>query len=138
MPTVVFAVEGGGELRCVGVFTGDGPGEDWGGVGGYPLGQWIAEQRRAYTAGTLAAGRVAEPEKLGMVWSEQDAAWADGVAVAKVYVAVHGHFLPPTSAVWEGHPIGVWRRTRVRRRAGLGRTRSCVRPAVPSRRRPGR
>ncbi|WP_329595800.1 helicase associated domain-containing protein (plasmid) [Streptomyces sp. NBC_01005] len=43
-----------------------------------------------------------------MVWSEQDAAWADGIAVAKEYAAAHGHFLPPTTAVWEGHPIGVW------------------------------
>ncbi|MGY3061489.1 hypothetical protein ACVWZD_005787 [Streptomyces sp. TE3672] len=82
--------------------------EGWGGVGGYPLGQWIAEQRHAYTAGTLEAGRLAELEKLGMVWSEQEAAWSDGVAVAKEYAAVHGHFLPPTVAVWEGHPIGVW------------------------------
>ncbi|MEL5957120.1 helicase associated domain-containing protein [Streptomyces sp. CLV115] len=76
--------------------------------GGYPLGQWINEQRRAYAAGTLEAGRVAELEKLGMVWSEQDAAWSDGIAVAKEYAAVHGHFLPPTTAVWDGHPIGVW------------------------------
>ncbi|WP_330433693.1 helicase associated domain-containing protein [Streptomyces sp. NBC_00825] len=76
--------------------------EDWGGVGEYPLGQWIAEQRRAY-----AAGRVAELEKLGMVWSEQEAAWADEVAVARVYASVHGRFLPPTTAVWKGHPIGV-------------------------------
>ncbi|MFD7529895.1 helicase associated domain-containing protein [Streptomyces sp. NPDC059849] len=69
--------------------------EDWGGVGGYPLGQWIAEQRRAYMAGTLGDGRVAELEKLGMVWSEQDVAWADGISVAKEYAVVHGHFLPP-------------------------------------------
>ncbi|MFD7623178.1 helicase associated domain-containing protein [Streptomyces sp. NPDC059802] len=45
--------------------------QDWGGVGGYPLGQWIADHRRTYTAGTLEAGRGAELEKLGMVWSEQ-------------------------------------------------------------------
>ncbi|MFD5503619.1 Helicase associated domain protein [Streptomyces sp. NPDC127061] len=82
--------------------------EGWGGVGGYPLGQWIADQRRAYAAGTLEAGRVGELEKLGMVWSEQEAAWADGIAVAKGYAAAHGHFLPPTTAVWDGHPIGVW------------------------------
>ncbi|MFE6497583.1 helicase associated domain-containing protein [Streptomyces sp. NPDC057747] len=82
--------------------------EDWGGVGGYPLGQWIADQRRTYVAGTLEAGRVAELEKLGMVWSEQDAAWADGIAVAKQCAAVHGHFFPPTTATWDGHPIGVW------------------------------
>ncbi|MFD7533539.1 helicase associated domain-containing protein [Streptomyces sp. NPDC059849] len=74
----------------------------------YPLGQWIADQRRSYAAETLEAGRVAELEKLRMMWSEQDAAWADGIAVAKQYAAAHGHFLPPTTATWEGHPIGVW------------------------------
>ncbi|MEV6080681.1 Helicase associated domain protein [Streptomyces sp. NPDC052069] len=82
--------------------------EDWGGVGGYPLGQWIAEQRRAYAAGTLESARVVELEQLGMVWSERDAAWADGVAVAAEYAEVHGHLLPPTGAVWKGYPIGVW------------------------------
>ncbi|WP_326763470.1 helicase associated domain-containing protein [Streptomyces sp. NBC_01591] len=42
------------------------------------------------------------------MWSEQEAAWADGVAVARAYAAAHGHFLPPTTAVREGHPLGVW------------------------------
>ncbi|WP_331750350.1 MULTISPECIES: helicase associated domain-containing protein [unclassified Streptomyces] len=36
----------------------------------YPLGQWIADQRRTYAAGTLEARRVAELEQLGTVWSE--------------------------------------------------------------------
>ncbi|MEU9318229.1 helicase associated domain-containing protein [Streptomyces sp. NPDC048295] len=52
--------------------------DDWGGVGGYPLRQWIAEQRRANAAGTLESGQVAELEQLGKVWSEQGAAWPDG------------------------------------------------------------
>ncbi|GGT79567.1 helicase associated domain-containing protein [Streptomyces atratus] len=43
-----------------------------------------------------------------MVWSKQDAAWADGIAVARQYAAAHGHFLPPTTATWARHPIGVW------------------------------
>ncbi|MFB7214661.1 helicase associated domain-containing protein [Streptomyces sp. NPDC056255] len=42
------------------------------------------------------------------MWSKQDASWADGIAVAKEYAAAHGHFLPPTTAVWEGRPIGAW------------------------------
>ncbi|MFD0341136.1 helicase associated domain-containing protein [Streptomyces sp. NPDC127117] len=54
--------------------------KDWGAVGGNPLGQWIADQRRACTAGTLEAGRVSELEQLGMVWPEQETAWAGGVA----------------------------------------------------------
>ncbi|MCX4850326.1 hypothetical protein [Streptomyces sp. NBC_00893] len=42
------------------------------------------------------------------VWAEQEAARTDGVAVAKEYAAVQGHFLPPTTAVREAHPTGVW------------------------------
>ncbi|MFE1408467.1 hypothetical protein ACFW5D_33715 [Streptomyces sp. NPDC058770] len=43
-----------------------------------------------------------------MVWSERDAAWADGVAAAWPYAAAHGHFPPPTSAVRADYLIGVW------------------------------
>ncbi|MFC9758658.1 helicase associated domain-containing protein [Streptomyces sp. NPDC056921] len=39
--------------------------QDWGAVGGYPLGQWIADQRRTYAARTLGAGRVSELEQFG-------------------------------------------------------------------------
>ncbi|MGW3168277.1 helicase associated domain-containing protein [Streptomyces sp. NPDC001142] len=80
----------------------------WGGAGGYPLGRWLAEQRRYYTDGTLDAERLVELEALGMVWSERDAAWEDGLMVARLYAAAHGHFLPPTGAVWADYPIGVW------------------------------
>ncbi|MFE4999260.1 Helicase associated domain protein [Streptomyces mirabilis] len=82
---------------------------EWGVVGGYPLGRWIADQRRYYAAGTLEAERVAELETLGMVWSAWETAWAEGLAVAQEWAAVHGHFLPPAAAVWDdGFPIGVW------------------------------
>ncbi|MEU9763904.1 helicase associated domain-containing protein, partial [Streptomyces sp. NPDC047987] len=73
---------GNGVLRVPYTYTTP---DDWAGTGGHPLGRWIAEQRRAYGAGTLAAQRVVELEQLGMVWSEQEAAWADGVAVARAY-----------------------------------------------------
>jgi len=84
--------------------------EDWGAVGSYPLGVFIADQRRYYAAGTLEAGRVAELETLGMVWSVQASAWEAGLAVARSYADTHGHFLPPATAVWggDGFPIGVW------------------------------
>jgi hypothetical protein len=84
--------------------------EQWGAVGGYPLGRWLADVRRYYAAGSLEGKRVTELEALGMVWSAWNTAWADGLAVAKDYVAVHGHFLPPTNAVWGGGrmAIGVW------------------------------
>ncbi|WP_331719022.1 Helicase associated domain protein (plasmid) [Streptomyces sp. NBC_00289] len=98
---------GSGELRVPYVFTAP---KEWGAVGGYPLGRWIADVRRYYAAGTLEAGRVAELERLGMVWSAWDTAWTDGLAVAQDYAAVHGHLVPPTNAVWggDGMAIGVW------------------------------
>ncbi|MDH6564987.1 hypothetical protein M2163_009315 [Streptomyces sp. SAI-135] len=84
--------------------------EDWGALGGHPLGVFVADQRRYYREGTLDASRVNELEQLGMVWSVHASAWDAGLAVARDYAAVHGHFLPPTTAVWggDGFPIGVW------------------------------
>lgn len=61
--------------------------------------------RRYYAAGSLEGKRVTELEELGMVWSAWDTAWADGLALAKDYAAVHGHFLPPTNALGRG-PYG--------------------------------
>ncbi|MFD0069949.1 helicase associated domain-containing protein [Streptomyces sp. NPDC127574] len=97
---------GSSELRVPYLFTAP---EEWGAVGGYPLGRWIADVRRYYAAGTLEAARVTELETLGMVWSAWDTAWADGLAVAKDYAAVHGHLVPPTNAVWggDGMTLGV-------------------------------
>ena len=96
---------------------------EWGAVGGYPLGRWLADVRRSYAAGTLEAGRVVELEALGMVWSAWDTAWADGLAVAEDYAAVHGHLLAPTAAVWggDGMAIGVWLKNQ---RAAARRTRA--------------
>lgn len=82
--------------------------EDWSSVGSHPLGAWIADQRRYYTAGTLEASRVTELEKLGMVWSVHASAWDAGLEVARSYAAMHGHFLPAASVVWDAFPLGVW------------------------------
>ncbi|MGW0836395.1 Helicase associated domain protein [Streptomyces prunicolor] len=111
---------GGGGLRVPYVFVAP---EEWGAVGGYPLGRWLADVRRSYAAGTLEAGRVVELEALGMVWSAWDTAWADGLAVAQDYAAVHGHLLAPTTAVWggDGMAIGVWLKNQ---RAAARRTRA--------------
>ncbi|WP_327722793.1 Helicase associated domain protein (plasmid) [Streptomyces sp. NBC_00490] len=82
--------------------------EDWPGIGGHPLGVWVADQRRYYAAGTLEAKRVTTLENLGMVWSVHASAWDAGLAVARDYATVHGHFLPPTSAIWQDMAIGIW------------------------------
>ena len=96
---------GSSELRVP--FTYVTP-EGWGSVGSHPLGAWVADQRRYYAAGTLEASRVVELERLGMVWSVHASAWDAGLEVARSYAAVHGHFLPAASVVWDGFPLGVW------------------------------
>jgi hypothetical protein len=96
---------GNTELRVPYTYTAP---TEWGAVGGYPLGRWIADLRHYYTAGTLEAARVTELETLGMVWSAWDTAFTEGLTVARTWAATHGHLLPPTTAVWEDFPIGTW------------------------------
>ncbi|MFI7005563.1 Helicase associated domain protein [Streptomyces sp. NPDC050145] len=75
---------------------------------GFPLGVWLKTQRTAYKAGRLDAERARELDALGMVWSHQDLAFDEGLAAAREWAAEHGHFLPPTGAVWNDYPVGNW------------------------------
>ncbi|MFD5952056.1 helicase associated domain-containing protein [Streptomyces collinus] len=49
----------------------------------FPLGQWIADNRRFYARGDMDEDRVAQLEKLDMVWSHYDVAWEEGLAAAR-------------------------------------------------------
>ncbi|WP_371099280.1 helicase associated domain-containing protein, partial [Streptomyces sanglieri] len=75
---------------------------------GFPLGTWLADQRKSHKAGCLDAGRVEQLDGLGMVWSHQDVAFEEGLTAARAWAAVHGHLLHPTTAVWDGYPVGTW------------------------------
>ncbi|MBT2611414.1 Helicase associated domain protein [Streptomyces sp. ISL-87] len=77
-------------------------------LAGFPLGQWIADARRSNAGGRLSDERVKMLDELGMVWSERDVAWEEGLTAARGWSAQHGHLLAPVSAVWQGHPVGVW------------------------------
>jgi superfamily II DNA or RNA helicase len=81
--------------------------EDWD-PSGFPLGTWVTDQRRFFNAGEMKPARAKELEELQMVWSHWDVAFAEGLSAAQGWAAAHGHFLPPTTAVWNGHPVGVW------------------------------
>ncbi|MEV5149819.1 Helicase associated domain protein [Streptomyces sp. NPDC052727] len=103
---------GGGQLRVPYDYVMPGD-ESAGAAAGFPLGRWVADQRRYYNAGTLEASRVKQLEKLGMVWSHYDVAWEEGLTVARAWAAAHGHFLPPVNAVGDGgYAIGVWAKNR--------------------------
>ncbi|MFF9771937.1 Helicase associated domain protein [Streptomyces sp. NPDC014636] len=74
----------------------------------FPLGQWIADARRTYARGDMDEDRIAQLEKLGMVWSHFDVAWEEGLAAARGWAAEHGHLLAPTDATHQGYRVGIW------------------------------
>ncbi|MFH9677783.1 Helicase associated domain protein [Streptomyces sp. NPDC017405] len=74
----------------------------------FPLGQWTADARRFYARGDMGADRVAQLEKLGMVWSHYDVAWEEGLAAARGWAAEAGHLLAPLDATFQGYRVGIW------------------------------
>ncbi|MGX1676320.1 Helicase associated domain protein [Streptomyces sp. NPDC055400] len=82
--------------------------DDWS-PAAFPLGVWLADQRKHYNAELLEAERVRQLDMLGMVWNVHDSAFDEGLMAAKAWAGVHGHLLAPVSAVGEGgFPVGVW------------------------------
>ncbi|MFJ6530335.1 helicase associated domain-containing protein [Streptomyces longwoodensis] len=77
-------------------------------LAGFPLGQWTADARRFYVRGDMDEHRIAQLEKLGMIWSHYDVAWEEGLAAARGWAAEHGHLLAPTDATHQGHRVGIW------------------------------
>ncbi|WP_455356697.1 helicase associated domain-containing protein [Streptomyces sp. SYSU K217416] len=52
--------------------------------------------------------RVAQLEKLGMIWSHFDVAWEEGLTAARDWAAEHGHLLAPLDATFQGAAVGIW------------------------------
>ncbi|MFD7865223.1 Helicase associated domain protein [Streptomyces sp. NPDC059783] len=76
--------------------------------GAFPLGQWVAEQRRAYGTGQMTGQRAARLETLGMIWSAADARFQENLAAARVYYQEHWTLCAPRSAAALGKPVGQW------------------------------
>ncbi|MDK1477063.1 Helicase associated domain protein [Streptomyces sp. 549] len=74
----------------------------------FPLGQWTADCRRFYARGDMDEERVAQLEKLGMIWSHHDVAWEEGLAAARGWAAENGHLLAPLDATFQGAAVGIW------------------------------
>ncbi|OEJ63595.1 helicase [Streptomyces agglomeratus] len=77
-------------------------------LAGYPLGQWVADARRFYARGDMDDNRIAQLEKLGMIWSHYDIAWEEGLSAARGWAAEHGHLLAPLDATYQGAAVGIW------------------------------
>ncbi|MCZ0982949.1 Helicase associated domain protein [Streptomyces diastatochromogenes] len=76
--------------------------------GATPLGQWVAEQRRAYTAGQMNSQRAQRLEQLGMAWSVTDERFQENLAAAKAYYEEHWTLCAPRTATMLDRPIGQW------------------------------
>ncbi|MFD3381290.1 MULTISPECIES: Helicase associated domain protein [unclassified Streptomyces] len=76
--------------------------------GAYPLGQWIAEQRRAYGAGQMNGLRARRLEKLGMVWSVADERFQENLAAARAYFEDHWTLCAPRDATTLDRQVGQW------------------------------
>ncbi|MEV5787465.1 Helicase associated domain protein [Streptomyces sp. NPDC052287] len=76
--------------------------------GATPLGQWVAEQRRAYAAGEMSGQRARRLEQLGMVWSVADERFQENLEAAKAYYDQHWTLCAPRSAVALSRPVGQW------------------------------
>ncbi|MFB6986095.1 Helicase associated domain protein [Streptomyces sp. NPDC056304] len=73
-----------------------------------PLGQWVAEQRRAYGEGQMSGLRARRLEKLGMVWSLADERFQENLEAAKAYYDQHWTLCAPRTATALDRPIGQW------------------------------
>jgi hypothetical protein len=76
--------------------------------GATPLGQWVAEQRRAYAAGQMTGQRARRLEQLGMVWSPADERFQENLEAAKAYYDQHWTLCAPRSAKMLDRPLGMW------------------------------
>ncbi len=84
-------------------------GEGWpASLAGFPLGQWTADARRFYARGEMDEDRVAQLEKLGMIWSHFDVAWEESLTAARGWAAENGHLLAPLDATFQGAAVGIW------------------------------
>ncbi|MFF7558292.1 Helicase associated domain protein [Streptomyces olivaceus] len=86
----------------------------------FPLGRWLADQRRALQAGTMAAERAADLDELGMVWEPSEVAWEENLAAARAYFAETGTLAAPVTATALDRPVGQWL-ANCRKKGGLGK-----------------
>ncbi|MEU6612045.1 helicase associated domain-containing protein [Streptomyces shenzhenensis] len=88
----------------------------------FPLGRWLADQRRVFQAGTMPSERAADLEELGVVWEPSEAAWEENLAAARAYYAQTGTLAAPVTATALDKPVGQWL-ANCRKDSGLGKAR---------------
>ncbi|WP_053726775.1 DEAD/DEAH box helicase [Streptomyces sp. WM6378] len=90
------------------------------GVTRFPLGRWVAQQRRALRTGELDEHRKFQLDEAGMVWEPGDEAWEGKLAAFRAFHRAHDHLAPRQDAVWLDEPVGQ-HLANLRRTGGLGK-----------------
>ncbi|MEU5838584.1 Helicase associated domain protein [Streptomyces diacarni] len=85
----------------------------------FPVGQWAAEQRRAWRAGDLADWRTELLAETGFVFDPRDQAFTEFLDLCALYYADHHTLAAPRDAVLAGVPVGE-RLHQARKPDGLG------------------
>jgi len=75
---------------------------------GYPLGQWLTNQRTAKVLGKLTSDHEKRLDKIGMVWSKNDYQWKQNFQAAERYYREHGNLDVPAAYVEDGVTLGRW------------------------------
>ncbi|MFI8007863.1 Helicase associated domain protein [Streptomyces sp. NPDC086010] len=88
--------------------------------GGFPLGRWLSDQRRAMRAGVMLPERAEDLEALGVVWDPADAAWEENLGAARAYAVAYGSLAAPVTAMMMDRPVGQWL-ANARKKNGLGK-----------------
>ncbi|MFE3181878.1 helicase associated domain-containing protein [Streptomyces violascens] len=86
----------------------------------YPVGRWVAQQRRTYRTGDLHPHRFKQLEAEEMVWEPGDETWETKLAALRSYHQAHGHLAPRQNQTWLDVRIGM-DLTNLRRADGLGK-----------------
>jgi Fe2+ transport system protein FeoA len=78
-------------------------------AGGIKLGNWVYNQRQAYSKGTMESERKQRLEELGFVWDPREARWEENFGRLKRYSEDHGEcFVPQAYAAEDGTKLGEW------------------------------
>ena len=78
-------------------------------VHGYPLGQWVHDQRNFHSRGTLHADRERRLQDLtGWTWDTYANKWEEGFSRLLDYVECNGDARVPDSYTVDGYGLGAW------------------------------
>jgi hypothetical protein len=87
------------ELPAIGFTTEDG----------YALGNWVSNQRQAYSSAKISPERISKLELLGFVFNAEDAAFEAGLDELRLFKSQHGHANVPIAYVAKsGYKLGTW------------------------------